>query len=103
MQAMNVRVKRAIELADWLASQQLEILLANRDKARREIRNLVLSLLADKPEDIRASDVYRARIVRNADEAHALVAAMEPDGELSGRDEQPDTGGHISRVFVRGR
>lgn len=30
---------RAIELADWFASQQLEILCASRDKVRREIRD----------------------------------------------------------------
>lgn len=95
--------KRAIELADWFASQQLEILSASRDTARREIRDNVLSLLADKPEGIRASDVYRARIVRNADEAHALLAAMESEGELSGRDEQPESGGHVTRIFVRAR
>jgi hypothetical protein len=61
----------------------------------------VLSLLKDKPEGIRASDVYRARTVRTADEAHALLAAMEADGELSGRDEQPESGGHVTRIFTR--
>ena len=60
----------------------------------------VLSLLKDKPEDIRASDVYRARTVRTADEAHALLAAMESDGELRGRDEQPESGGYVTRIFT---
>lgn len=68
--------KLAIELADWFAAQQLEILSVSREKARRETWDEVLSLLADRPEGIRASDVYRARIVRNADEAHALLAEM---------------------------
>jgi len=94
---------RAIELANWFALQQLEILSASRDKAGREIRDRVLSVLADKREGIRSSDVYRARIVRNADEAHALLAAMESEGELSGRDEQSETGGHISRIFAQAR
>jgi hypothetical protein len=93
--------KRAIELADWFAAQQLEILSATREKARREIWNEVLSLLTDGPEGIRASDVYRARIVRNADEVHALLAAMESEGELIGRDEQPESGGHVTRIFAR--
>ena len=93
--------KRAIELADWFAVQQLEILSASREKARRKIWDEVLSQLADKSEGIRASDVYRARIVRNADEAHALLAAMESKGELSGRDEQPESGGHVTRIFTR--
>ena len=63
----------------------------------------MLSLLDDKPQGIRASDVYRARIVRNADEAHELLAEMESDGELSGRDEQPETGGYITRIFTRAK
>jgi Protein of unknown function (DUF3987)/VirE N-terminal domain len=95
--------KRAIELADWFAAQQLEILSASRDKARREIRDQVLSLCADNPAGIRASDIYRARIVRNADEAHTLLAEIESNGELSGRDEQPESGGHVTRIFTRVR
>jgi len=93
--------KRAIELADWFASQQLEILSAGREKARREIRDQVLRLFHEKPEGIRASDVYRARIVRNADGAHALLHEMELDNELIGRDEQPESGGHVTRIFTR--
>jgi hypothetical protein len=92
---------RAIELQDWFASQQLEILSATRYKARREIWDRVLTLLDDKLEGIRASDVYHLRIARNADEAHALLAAMESEGELSGRDEQPERGGHVTRVYTR--
>jgi hypothetical protein len=94
-------VRRAIELAEWFAAQQLEILSASREKARRELWDEVLSLLNDRPKGIRASDVYRARIVRNADEAHALLTEMESEGELTGRDEQPAGGGHITRIFVR--
>jgi hypothetical protein len=94
--------KRAIEVANWFAAQQLEILSASREKACRKTREEVLSLLADKP-GIRASDVYRARIVRNADEAHALLAAMESDGELTGRDEHPEGGGHVTRIFTKRR
>jgi hypothetical protein len=94
---------RAIELADWFAAQQLEILFVSRDKARRKIWDEVLSLVADKPNGIKASDVYRARIVRNADEAHALLAAMEAGGELSGCDEQPETGGQVTRIFTRAK
>jgi hypothetical protein len=92
---------RAIELQGWFESQQLEILSATRDKARREIRHRVLTLLDEQPEGIRASDVYRARITHNADEAHALLAAMESEGELSGHDEQPEGGGHVTRIYRR--
>jgi hypothetical protein len=94
---------RAIELADWYASQQLEILSVTRDRAQREVRDRVLSLAAGKPNGIRASDVYRARIVRSADEAHELLAAMEAHGELNGRDEQPEGGGHVTRIFTRAK
>jgi hypothetical protein len=93
--------KRAMELADWFAAQQLEILSASRDKARREIRDQVLSLLDAKRQGIRASDVYRARIVRNAEEAHTLLAEMEEDGQLTARDEEPEGGGHVTRIFTR--
>lgn len=93
--------QRAITLADWFAVQQLEILSASRYKARRKVWDEVLSLLADKPQGIRSSDLYRSRIVRNADEAHALLASMESEGELSGCDEQPEGGGHITRIFTR--
>ena len=92
---------RAIEIADWFAKQQLEILSASRDKARRDKWDRVLSLADEKPRGIRASDVYRARIVPNAEQAHALLAAMETEGELTGRDEQPESGGHVTRIFTR--
>jgi hypothetical protein len=95
--------RQAIEIADWYAAQQLEILSASREKTRRRIWDEVFSLCADEPQGIRASDVYRARIVRNADEAHALLGAMESDGELTGRDEQPESGGHMTRIFTRRR
>ena len=95
--------EHAIELADWFAAQQLEILSGGRLAARRKIRDEVLALLADNPKGIRASDIYRARITRNADEAHALLATMEAEGALTGRDEQPESGGHVSRIYTRAR
>ena len=95
--------RRAIAIADWFAIQQLEILSAGRHQARRKIRDEVLTLLADNPKGIRASDVYRARIVSNADAAHSLLEAMEAEGELIGRDEQPESGGHVTRIYTRAR
>ena len=93
----------AIKLADWFAAQQLEILSASRDKARREKWDRVLSLADEKPKGIKAADVYRARIVPNAEQAHALLAEMEAAGELNGRNEQPETGGYITRIFTRAK
>jgi hypothetical protein len=95
--------RAAIELADWFAGQQLEILSKGRHEARRKIRDEVLSLLADTPAGIRASDIYRARITRNAEEAHSLLAAMETEGDLTGRDEQPEGGGHVTRIYTNQR
>jgi len=95
--------ERAIELADWFAEQQLEILSAGRHKAKRETRDKVLALLADNPKGIRASDLYRARITRHADEAHGLLAAMEAEGELTGRDEKPVGGGHVTRIYRKAK
>lgn len=94
---------RAIELADWFAEQQLEILSAGRHKARRKTRDEVLALLVDSPGGFRASDVYRARIARDAEAARSLLATMEDEGELTGRDEKPEGGGHVTRIYTKAR
>ncbi len=95
--------EHAIELADWFAGQQLEILSAGRHAARRKIRDEVLALLADNPKGIRASDIYRARIVSNADAAHTLLATMEAEGALTGRNIQPEHGGQVTRIYTKAR
>jgi hypothetical protein len=79
----------------------MDSLSARREKARRHIWGEALSLFADRPAGIRASDVYPGANCSNADEAQALLAAMESGGELSGRDEQPETGGHVTRIFTQ--
>ena len=93
----------AIALADWFAGEQLRILARGRHAARRAKRDEVLELLADNPRGITARDVHRARIVGSADEAHTLLAQMEADGELTGKDSKPETGGHITRTFTKAR
>jgi hypothetical protein len=45
--------------------------------------------------------VQRARITRTADEARELLAMLETEGALHGADLQPESGGHVSRVFTR--
>jgi len=95
--------ERAIELVDWFAGQQLGILSKGRDAKRRETRGEVLALLVGNPKGIRARDVCRARIARDASEAHALLATMEGEGLLAGREEQPEAGGHVSRIFTMAR
>jgi len=93
--------ERAIELAEWFASQQLEILAGGRYAARRKKRDEVLELLAENPKGITGRDVQRARITRTADEARELLAMLETEGALHGADLQPEGGGHVSRVFTR--
>jgi hypothetical protein len=95
--------RRAITLADWFAAEQLQILSAGRHAARQSLLDQVLGLLADKPTGIRASDVYRKRIVPSAEEARALLARLEAEGELAGRDSMPEGGGHVTRIYTKAR
>jgi hypothetical protein len=93
----------AIAIADWFAGEQLRILARGRHAARRAKRDEVLELLTDNPKGITARDIHRARIVGSADEARALLTQMEADGELTGKDSKPETGGHITRTFTTAR
>ena len=92
----------ATVLADWFAVEQLRILARGREAARRVKCDEVLALLAERPNGITARDVQRKRIVLQADEARLLLAQMEADGDLSGEDSRPQTGGHVTRIFVKG-
>ena len=91
----------AITIADWFAIQQQEILSGGRMKARRDKRNEVLLLLAEYPEGITARFVQRARIVSTAEDARELLAAMEQEGILLGKDVTPDRGGWTVRLYTR--
>ena len=91
----------AITLADWFAAQQLDILSGGRWQAKRDRENEVLKLLAAIPDGITARDVQRQRIAKTADEARELLAAMEQDGQLTGRDITPEHGGRTSRIYTR--
>jgi hypothetical protein len=95
--------RKAITIANWFADEQLRILAGGRHAARQSLLESVLELLADKPQGITARDVHRARIVGSADEAHTLLAQMEADGELAGKDSKPETGGHVTRTFTKVR
>lgn len=92
--------EKAIRLADWFSAEQLRILARGRQAAQRAKRDEVLKLLADTPKGITAREVQRARIVASADEARDLLAQMEKEGELTGRDSQPGTGGHVTRIYT---
>ena len=93
----------AIALADWFAGEQLRILERGRHAARRAKREEVLALLADTPKGITARMVQLKRIADTADEARALLASMEAEGELTGADSKPETGGHITRTFTKAK
>ena len=67
---------------------------------RRAKRDEVLTLLADNPKGITARELQRAKHKDTVDEARALLAQMEADGELTGKDSKPETGGHVTRTFT---
>jgi len=93
----------AIALADWFAGEQLRILEGGRHAARRAKRDKVLALLADNPKGITARMVQLKRITDTASEAHSLLSSMETDGELTGKDTKPETGGHVTRIFTKAK
>ena len=93
----------AIELAEWFAGQQLEILSGGRDKMRRKIRDDVFALLMDSPNGITVREVQRARIKPNAEEARRLLEAMASEFLLSMREEKPKGGGHVTQIFTKAR
>jgi hypothetical protein len=95
--------EKAIKLADWFAARQMEILKGEHVELSRPQFQQVLALLVHAPKGIRASDVYRKRIVSTADDAHSLLEGMEAKGELLSRTEKPSGGGHITRIYTKGR
>lgn len=96
----QVTAQNAIKLAEWFAAQQLDILSGGRWQAQRDRQRKVLLLLAENPEGITARDIQRARIVKSADEAQSLLAAMEQEGKLVSKDIIPAHGGKISRRYM---
>jgi hypothetical protein len=93
----------AIAMADWFAGEQLRILALGRHVSRRAKRDKVLKLLADTPTGIMARDVYRSRIMDSADDARALLAQMEADGELTHKESKPEGGGHVTLIYTLAR
>lgn len=93
--------RQAIDIADWFSSQQLEILSASRNKAKRKTVDAILALLAESPKGITARDIQRARVVLDAKSCHTLLTEMEADGHLSGVDHKPEGGGHVTRIYKR--
>ncbi|MBI4024766.1 MAG: DUF3987 domain-containing protein [Verrucomicrobia bacterium] len=91
---------RATAMMDWFAAQQLDILSGGRWKAHRDRRNEVLSLWAEMPDGITARDVYRRRICRDADDARLLLARLETEGVLQGKDVAPERGGWTVRLYT---
>ena len=93
--------RAAIEIADWFATQQLEILAAGRQAARRAKRDEVLALLAANPQGITVREVQRERIADSADEARLLLEGMATEGALEGED--VPTGGRPLRLYRKAR
>lgn len=90
--------QKAIRLADWFGQQQLQILAAGRHEAKRGKLQKILELVT--PDGITGRDVQRALRLPTADEAHELLAELEVEGAVIGRDSQPANGGHVMRIFT---
>ncbi len=65
----------AIAMADCFALQQLRILERGPQMVRQTLLEEVLQLLADKPQGIRPTEVYRKRIVPSSEEARPWWSA----------------------------
>ncbi len=96
----EIIARNAVAIADWFAGEQLRILAGRRTAGLRNVKDRVFELAANRPLGIRASDVYRGRITRDAETAHRLLQQMEANGVLKGRDEKRDTGGHVTRIYT---
>jgi len=93
--------QRAVQIIDWFAAQQLEILSAGRDAAREKMQENVLKLSDKHPEGITARDVGRARIKPHGEPCRVLLAEMEAAEQLVGEDRKPEGGGTATRFFTR--
>ena len=94
-------VSAAIRVVGWLSQEQMKILYQDQATAKSRLYQKVLALLNDKPGGIVAADVYRKRIVCDAEEARHLLKQMEANGLLRCSEvSTPVHGGHETRRFV---
>jgi hypothetical protein len=91
--------RAAIAIAEWFSQQQLHILEGAQRKKAGSLAGKVLALLSPERPALTATDVYRARIVPNAEQAHTLLQTMEKAGQLTSTESQPSGGGHITRTY----
>lgn len=104
----------AVRVVEWFAAEQLDILARTRHQAAAKLDDEVLELLNDRiqgkrlqPEERQAGrpvDYVTARILQRVriatgDAAHALLARMERDGVLEGKDVTPQGGGKSTRIY----
>jgi len=57
------------------------------------------AIRGDRANAVRLKNAFAG----SSEVAHRLLAEMGAAGELSGRDEKPETGGHVTRIFVRAK
>jgi len=74
--------RNAIQIAEWFASEQMQILGASRLAIEKNARVRVLDLAARNPEGIALADVYHARITPDAETARCLLNQMINVGSL---------------------
>jgi replicative DNA helicase len=103
--------KAAVQLMDWFAQHQLQLLSQRRATARRNREDAVFELLQRPPMtkenrivpagSITGRDLQLAHVCRSAAEAHLLLQQMEADGKLVGHGHKPPHGGHEVRCYHR--
>jgi len=59
-----------------------------------------VKLCEQKPTGIKAKDLYRKRLVTTTEEAHDVLAQLEAEGVLVGKDVHPTGGGKPSRIYT---
>ena len=91
----------AIGLMEWFAEQQLGLLQESRDKQSEEKKMRVHRLIDDNGGQCTKSDVYRKRIVSNAESAQALLQAMVIKELLIEETQPPPQGGGHPQTLYR--
>ena len=94
--------EKAISITKWFADQQLNILSAGRELARKNMKDKVLDLVDENPNgEIKKGDLSRKRYVRSAQEGEKVLKKMEAEGILISREKMPEGGGTISKIYTR--
>jgi hypothetical protein len=92
----------AITIADWFADRQLSILGWSTEIAKKEMRNRVVAIASQHPDDgITAADIYHKRVTPNAEKARDILNELEKSGVLRADRIPRPGGGWLSERYFR--